>query len=81
MPGLSLPRAVLRQPGRAWSRYTAQLARAPVATKVATSAAAAVLGDALAQRLARPRGGDAAAAWRCARVARRPRAGCLRLEP
>lgn len=39
---------------RAWGAYTQVLHRRPVPTKVATSVVAAVMGDLLAQRMARP---------------------------
>ena len=58
MGGVSaLSRAVLHQPGRLWGSYMKTLNRKPVQTKVATSMAAALLGDAIAQHMSCPASG------------------------
>lgn len=51
---IALSRAALRGPGRLWGSYITKLAKNPVQTKMATSCAAALLGDAIAQHLSRP---------------------------
>jgi hypothetical protein len=46
---------VLRQPTRLWRTYLHHLDRSPVLTKTFTSVCAAILGDALAQQVSRPK--------------------------
>ena len=51
-PMRSMGRALAQPPVRLWAAYLSHLEARPRATKLCTSAAAALLGDALAQHLA-----------------------------
>lgn len=52
----ALSRAVMYQPGRLWGSYIKKLDKHPVSTKMATSVAAALIGDVFAQRVSHPAG-------------------------